>query len=521
MRCNRSSGVFAIAAVTVLALAASAGAGPITIPNAGFEDRALFDPFGDGTHKYPQWAQEYWGYYDSTANGGPARIGNPPLSGLATAAEGDYVVRVVADPRTWVVDTTAPNGVATLLTETFDPDMTYTLTAQVARYVDDSYWAGYLVQLVAGGTRVTGATYSCNVSGGTVIAEDRNTQPVPLAAGDTDEWATSTVVYTPDPADAGLAGLPLQIRLLTLRKPGDPGGDHGYPDQAQYDPWLTYAAYDDVTLDESAGGPPPSLEPLRIDFNSTNQDGGPHNQAGFEPYDAGHEVAADFVTKTYSAFGTTVSVTPDWPNTTDNRVQQMIDRGGGNDANWDNTDGDLDLVTDWLGIDTRTGNGGNGNWDGTTGTPTYMTLTLGGLPAGTYDWKSFHHDTENVHGDFVVDISTDGGTTWEALPNGLMTDSTSGGSPGSEGFDPAGPWTGPDADLLPSTYLTSFIADGTNDVLLRFAPLANTGVHRQIWGINGFELSQAPAIIPEPSTFALAALGLLGLGLVGCRRRRK
>ena len=30
---------------------------------------------------------------------------------------------------------------------------------------------------------------------------------------------------------------------------------------------------------------------LMIDFNSTTQDGGPHNQAGFQPYDAGHEMA--------------------------------------------------------------------------------------------------------------------------------------------------------------------------------------------------------------------------------------
>jgi hypothetical protein len=37
--------------------------------------------------------------------------------------------------------------------------------------------------------------------------------------------------------------------------------------------------------------------------------------------------------------------------------------------------------------------------------------------------------------------------------------------------------------------------------------------------ING--VIPSAAAIPEPSTFALAALGLLGLGLVGWRRRRK
>ncbi|MBN1846298.1 MAG: hypothetical protein JW810_11485, partial [Sedimentisphaerales bacterium] len=51
---------------------------------------------------------------------------------------------------------------------------------------------------------------------------------------------------------------------------------------------------------------------LKVDFNSTNQDGGPHNQADWSAYDAGHEVAADFNTKPYDG----ITVTPTWPNTT-------------------------------------------------------------------------------------------------------------------------------------------------------------------------------------------------------------
>jgi hypothetical protein len=259
-----------------------------------------------------------------------------------------------------------------------------------------------------------------------------------------------------------------------------------------------------------------SADTLMIDFNSTTQGGGPNNQAGYQAYDAGHEVAADFVTQSYSAFGTTVGVTPAWPNTTDNRVQQMIDRGAGNDANWNNAAGDIDLVTDFLGIDTRTGNGGNGDWDGTTGTPTYMTLTLSGLSAAPYDWRSFHHDTEHVHGDFRVELSVDGGASFAQLTDGLMTDSSPGGNPDSSGFVPPGPWTGPDADLLPSTYGTSFTANGVDDVVFRFAPYSNTAVHRQIWGINGFELVQ----VPEPST---VLLGLVSAAFctVALRRRRR
>lgn len=259
-----------------------------------------------------------------------------------------------------------------------------------------------------------------------------------------------------------------------------------------------------------------NAQDLLIDFNSTTQDGGPHNNAGYQAYDAGHEVAADFDTKTYAAFGTSVSLTPAWPNTTDNRVQQMIDRGAGNDANW--ADSDLDLVTDWLGIDTRTGNGGNGNWDGTTGTSTLMTLTLSGLPANSYAWTSFQQDTENVHTNFAVWLSTDSGANFTQLADGYMSNSSPGGNPNAEtdgspglvvdfaGMTNAG-----------SIYETVFDANGSNDVVLQFAPYSGVlgdAVHNQIFGINGFQL----AVVPEPTSGILLAIG--GLLILGFRRRR-
>lgn len=234
---------------------------------------------------------------------------------------------------------------------------------------------------------------------------------------------------------------------------------------------------------------PPTAPSLLVDFNSTTQGGGPNAVGGdYKDYNAGHEVAADFDTKNFAAFGTSVSITPTWPDSTDNRVRQMIDRGGGNDANWTGTD--LQLITDFLGIDTRTGNGGNGNYDGTTGNPTTMLLTLGNLPGGQYEWTSFHHDTENVHTPFLMDLSTDGGTTFERVGEFKMSSSSGGGNPPNPNLE-----FGPDPVSLSSTVVTEFGTDGGSDVVIRFIPLSASAVHTQIFGINGFKLAQTSASV--------------------------
>ena len=245
---------------------------------------------------------------------------------------------------------------------------------------------------------------------------------------------------------------------------------------------------------------------LMIDFNSTTQGGGPANEPGYQAYDAAHENAATFDTKTYSAFGTDVTLTPSWPNTTDSRVQQAIDRGGNFDANW--VGNNINLLTDWLGTDSRPGNGGNGNWDGTTGTPTWLDLTLGSIPAGAYSWTSFHHDTEHMHSPFTVELNTGSGFT--TIGNFQMTDSTPGGNPDSGGLVQTGDVFADPHDL-PSTVNFNFNATGA-DVVVRITPLSQIAVHQQFVGINGFEL----AVVPEPSG---ALLGLFGLALALRRRR--
>lgn len=253
---------------------------------------------------------------------------------------------------------------------------------------------------------------------------------------------------------------------------------------------------------------------LWVDFNSLSQDNGPHPHPDYQPYDAGHEVLDDFVTAEYPAFDGTVSFTPSWPDTTDNRTMQMIDRGtqsgededgfpivAGNDANWLLGDvdllkdiGSLDLVTDWIGVDTRTANGGNGDYDGDVGTPSRILFTLSGVPAGNYDWTSFHHDTENIHTEFLFDYSVDGGNTFMPVGEGQFKMTNT--SPGSNPPEPE-VYDGVALDAfealpltdLPSTVQFSFDAIG-QDVVMQFTPLAATAVHTQIFGVNGFELNQ-------------------------------
>ncbi|MEM7311596.1 MAG: hypothetical protein AAF497_00455 [Planctomycetota bacterium] len=246
---------------------------------------------------------------------------------------------------------------------------------------------------------------------------------------------------------------------------------------------------------------------LMIDFNSETQDGGPTNDdfGGFSPYDFPHEGGDGFSawpTQTYPAFGTNVTLTPDWPNTYGPLSEQMIDRGANFDANWFDFDSDisnpgfpilgLDLVTDWIGVDTRTQNDGNGDWDGVVGDPTYIHLRLGDLPAGTYDWQSYHIDTEHIHGAFQVMISTDGGASFSSLPDGIMVDATEGGNPDSvtSGFLTNTIIDSQEAFDVGAVYETTFTANGTDDVVLQFAPYSEVAVHRQLFGINGFVLTE-------------------------------
>lgn len=247
-----------------------------------------------------------------------------------------------------------------------------------------------------------------------------------------------------------------------------------------------------------------TAEGLTLDFNTVDT----ANETGFQAYTVNAwKNPSAFVTKSYAVTfaltgAATVSVTPAW--TTPGSGGLMCDRASQWDVLW--LGNNINLVTDWIGTCVRTEYGGNGYWyrddPETTSVPTYMTLSLGGLPEGTYNWLSYHHDMEKAWGDFQIEVSTDGGTTY-----GEAIDSQITSCAGTTGTPPAPMnYTGsldPDPKNLPSTFTTSFTADGVNDVVLRFASFipadGTAGTHTSWFIMNGFELTQ----VPEPSSFVM------------------
>jgi hypothetical protein len=192
--------------------------------------------------------------------------------------------------------------------------------------------------------------------------------------------------------------------------------------------------------------------PLKIDFTRT---GGPV-YAGWEGYFASHEVLSSFTTQSYSAFGTTISITPTWMPGAVNATAQMYDRGTGvwTDAN--------DFLRDWIGTDARE-----------VGDP--MTLTIEGLPTGVYAWKSYHHDTLDQTGLFDVTVNDAAGS---ATTTDIDISSTQ-----YDGINHL-------ADV--TTFETNIISNGTDPISLVFDCQNSSGdVNAVFFLMNGFELEEA------------------------------
>ncbi|MFT6241070.1 MAG: hypothetical protein ACJAQT_003165 [Akkermansiaceae bacterium] len=249
-----------------------------------------------------------------------------------------------------------------------------------------------------------------------------------------------------------------------------------------------------------------------VDFNSTQGGGGSpvpddpadptnafHQEPDFMCYHAAHEDPTTQITASYEVdFAntgmSTVTMTPEWPNTDVSSVQQSIGRVDGQADTW--IGNNVNLLRDWIGADTRTGQSGNGAWDGTTGTPTYFQLRFAGLPQASYEMTAFFHDVEHMNSDFTIEVSSDGGTTFGEPIVGRMTNSLSGGNPAeNEVLSGTAPNVdGGDPLELSSTQVFSFDSVGGEELVLRIAALSKgSAVHSEFVGLNGFKLQQGDA----------------------------
>jgi len=208
-----------------------AGEVPVPIANPGFEDLLSAGTGLDGDYDYATdpaggydyaWPLPNWGYYGQDYCG----MFNPKSDAFTVGVPGGQCVGFVE------ADTRADPGPLTGgLTQVLGTDLAaktaYTLAVKVGNpfkvdYTAANTFPGYRVQLWAGGT---------------LLAEDANTLPVPQG-----EWVTSTVVYS---SGASVApGQKLEIRLVNMGiSPGGTRQDH-------------YVMYDDVQL--TATPPPPT-----------------------------------------------------------------------------------------------------------------------------------------------------------------------------------------------------------------------------------------------------------------------
>jgi hypothetical protein len=206
---------------------------------------------------------------------------------------------------------------------------------------------------------------------------------------------------------------------------------------------------------------------LRIDFSLTNG----VVEEGYQAYRADHEVPATFTAQSFTAFGTTVTLLPTWATGATAAAMQMIERPD------DDASEAKNLVRDWIGTDGRQ-----------PGDP--MTLTISGLPAGTYNWVSLHHDPQDQTGIFDVTVNDAAGSTT------------------TTGIDISDVSVLTLADM--TRFATTIICNGTDPVSLAFTRTSPVDpVATAFFVMNSFELtleSTGGAMLPSPAHQAVDVL---------------
>ncbi|MCA1747307.1 MAG: GEVED domain-containing protein, partial [Bacteroidales bacterium] len=134
--------------------------------------------------------------------------------------------------------------------------------------------------------------------------------------------------------------------------------------------------------------------PLKIDFGVA---GSPVEQ-GFAPYNAVNNTPTSFDTLMYGALGANIGVGISWLEGASDLASAVSDRGS------DIITASPDLLRDWAGTDNRV-----------SGNP--LTITISDVPAGDYEWSSWHHDPLNQEGEFSVTVND---ATGAAVTSSIM-----------------------------------------------------------------------------------------------------
>lgn len=198
---------------------------------------------------------------------------------------------------------------------------------------------------------------------------------------------------------------------------------------------------------------------LKVDFSRSTSP----VEAGYLGYLADHEVAETFTPQDFNAFGTVVTVAPNWdPNATP-AAMQMIDRGR------DLYEGSrVAMLQDWIGTDGRQ-----------PGNP--LILTISGLPAGTYSLVTYHHDNDDQTGFFTATLNDAAGSMTSDILDISHSD----------------PRNGDPNTILDFAGVTRFeatvVSDG-NDITLSYQQMyeASDPVALMFFVCNGLELSNIP-----------------------------
>lgn len=208
---------------------------------------------------------------------------------------------------------------------------------------------------------------------------------------------------------------------------------------------------------------------LKIDFGVTG--GTAAVEPGYQGYFATDKNAATFTAQSYAAFGATVTIKPSFAPGAAAAGMRAIDRGTD-----DGIADHVNLLRDWIGWDTRN-----------VGDP--MSLTISGLPAGAYQWLSYHHDAHDQTGIFSVTVNDASGS---ATTTGIDISNTTGSTVKT---------------LADATkFTTTITSNGKDDVTLVFHQTSPSNpVATAIFVINGFELSSiesGKALAPVPTSQA-------------------